>query len=511
MYFAKLAAAEKPEALNAYSPWQLQRAAYGNTPAARGYYILNAFDRNRQAASGISGIYDPARDRERFRPTSVAFYSGRIFYLMPDGKLYFSQVLTNISNADKCYQEADPTAEDINEVVATDGGELDITGIAQGFKLLPIRNELIVFADNGVWSVSGSGDNSFSATSQGVRKITDTGAIGRYAVVSADGTVFYWSEGGIYVLSQDEATGYLYSQNISERTIQKLYLEIPEVGKKNAKAFFDKQSKKIFWLYNDSENYDGIAYKNRYNKALVFDTVLNAFYLYSMPSGDVYIADVFQKSPNAYISIEETVTNAGEVVTDDGDPVTAKIRIRTASEIKLKFLTFAYLEDWVYTVSELKSDTLRDFITYDGEGTPFNSFLETGHDILEDIISEKEANTVYVFMKRTEKDVIAQDVFDSEGDSLVSSNPSSCLMRAKWHWSDSEASGRWSQPQQVYRLQRNWIPSGPGVFDYGFDVIQTINQVRGKGRALSILFQSDGDKDFHLLGWAIPYTIMTGA
>jgi hypothetical protein len=228
IYLAKLGAADKPEAIGSYSPWSLRKNATGNTLAARGHFVINAFDRNRQAVSGINSIYNPDRDKEEDRPVSVAFYAGRVWYCMPDGRLYFSQTLGDLIHAGHCYQEADPTAEDINELVATDGGEIDITGISRALKLMPVRAELIIMSDNGVWSVSGASDKGFTATDQEIRKITNIGAVGRETVVTAEGTIFYWSTGGIYTLVENEATGFLEPQNITENTIQTLYIGIPE-------------------------------------------------------------------------------------------------------------------------------------------------------------------------------------------------------------------------------------------------------------------------------------------
>lgn len=162
-----------------------------------------------------------------------------------------------------------------------------------------------------------------------------------------------------------------------------------------------------------------------------------------------------------------------------------------------------------YTFSNIDNDNLVD---WESEGGfEFDSFIETGYEILENVLIEKEANTVYCFFMRTE-----MNVFPNEGENgVVFDQPSSCYMVAKWHFSDSETSGKWSNPQQVYRLQRFFLPdSAPAEgapFDYGYEVIQTINQVRGKGRSLVLRFESEDDKDFHLLGWATPFTVLTAS
>ncbi len=506
LYYNKIASAVRVASIDTYSPWHLRKYAFGNTPAARGHFIVNAFNRNRTAVSGIASIYDVTRDLELDRPVSVEFYAGRIWYLMPDGRTFFSQTLTELTKAGKAYQDADPTAEDINELVATDGGEIDITGISQALHLLPIRNELAILADNGVWAISGSGDEGFSATTQEIRKITDTGAFGPDTVLSADGTVFYWSEGGIYVLTENEVTGQLSAQNITHSTIQTFYLAIPAVAKKHARGFYDKQSKKILWFYNDLAGYDGLTFKNRYNRVLLFDTLLGAFYTYTLSTvvaTDEFITAMIQKKPGSFSTTTENVEDSADVVQDGGDQVTSTVTTQSTSDVKLKLVTFREnAGNWQYAFTEFNDDRMVDFFQVDDVGVNYTSFLETGHDIVGDLIIDKESNIVYTYFKLTEKSIISQPP-------LVYDKPSSCLMQARWHWADDVISGRWSDQQEAYRLLRHYIPSGTGPFTYGFEVIQTTNQVRGKGHALSLRFDSTDGKDFQLLGWSIPYTALT--
>lgn len=509
IFYSKLSVAEDPEQLGAYSPWDLKKNVFGNSPAAKGHYILPYFDKNRQIASGITGIYDPARDKINDRPVSVEFYSGRVFYLMPSGELLYSQVLTDIRRAEHCYQEADPTAEDINELIATDGGIVDIAGISRAQKIIAVGSNLALLADNGVWSISGNGNESFSAVSQEIQKISSIGCIGADTAVEVEGTVFYWSQGGVYVLASNEVTGGLIAQNLSENSIQSFYIDITSAARKNARAFYDEEAKKIFWFFNSEDYYDGVTMRYEYNRALVFDIVLKAFYTYSMSLDDTYpfIASMVQKSANSFETGTEDVTDSAVQVTDGGVDVTVSVTSPVTADVKLKLLTFMKQEDgdYRYTFSEFKNDNVLDWVTAT-DGIDYDSYIETGEALVGDLISEKESNTIYTFFKRTEQEVVHNDTGGLEFD-----YPSSCLLQAKWQWADLEGSGQWSEQQQVYRLNRHWIPTGIGAFNYGYDVVQNISQIRGKGRAISLRFESETGKDFHLLGWAIPYTMMTAA
>lgn len=512
IYSAKVTQALKPDGIGAYSPWQLLKQNFGNTPAAKGHYILPAFNRDRQLVSGIQGIYNEARDKETDRPISVAFYAGRVWYLMPNGKIYYSQVLTEFSNVNKCYQDADPTAEDINELVATDGGELDITGISRGIKLVQVDYQLIVFAENGIWSITGDSDGkSFTATAQTIRKITEVGTVGPETMVLAEGNVFFWSEGGIYTLQSDEVTGQLAAVNLAEDTILTLYFSIPVVAKKFARGFYDEASKKITWLYNDTPEYDGINFKYKYNRQLVLDLTLKAFYTYSidLEDGFPFVIGIVKKQSGTRNTFLQNITdNDGTPITDNDDAVlTSSVEITSRGDQRIKFVCFRkFGPEYKYAFAEMRYDTMYDWQSVDGVGLDYFSYVDTGSNIIEDLLSEKEANIVHFFFKRTEEEFI------EDNGAIVLDKPSSCWFRLKWDWSNSNTSGRWTSLEQIYRFRREYfpLPVGPSQFTYGQDVIETIEQVRGKGRSLTLHFESESGKDFHLLGWAMPATLTTG-
>jgi len=65
-------------------------------------------------ASGITGLTVVTTGTAR--PTTCAFFSGRVFYggIQSQGynaRIYFSQILSNISQAGKCYQSNDPSSQ----------------------------------------------------------------------------------------------------------------------------------------------------------------------------------------------------------------------------------------------------------------------------------------------------------------------------------------------------------------------------------------------------------------
>lgn len=96
----------------------------------------------------------------------------------------------------------------------------------------------------------------------------------------------------------------------------------------------------------------------------------------------------------------------------------------------------------------------------------------------------------------------------SSTDDLTTSH--GCLVRAKWGWTISEATGRWSKQQQAIKPRRVSIStSGTDPFNDGFSVLYSKLKIRGKGRALVLRYESEDGKDFHLYGWELPITTTT--
>jgi hypothetical protein len=84
----------------------------------------------------------------------------------------------------------------------------------------------------------------------------------------------------------------------------------------------------------------------------------------------------------------------------------------------------------------------------------------------------------------------------------------SCIVTAKWEWTDRQGAERWSTPQQAYKKQRVFMETDASseTKENGHPVVHSKLKIRGKGKALTIRFESEDGKDFLLLGFAIPFT-----
>lgn len=493
-----------------FSPNLLDKQFFGNTRAPTGHDLLNVFEKNRKAVDNNIPTYF-----EKGRPSTIAFYAGRIFYsgiesnstdgISVNGNIYFSQILTDLSKAGKCYQEADPTSEEISDLLEDDGGVITIPEIGTVIKLEVLHDSLVILASNGVWQIKGDADAGFNALAYQDLKVTNIGPLNAETVVVAEKSIIYWADAGIFSLSASEVTGLLQSQNISETTIQTLYRDIPSISKLYAKGTYDLTDNKIRWLYNDEDDYDGITFKAKYTKELILDVVLGAFYknsIGSLSADSPYIASslstpdllVSDIAYNIEASAVQVQVASVDVQVSQASPVLGNSSIKYFTIIP--GLTENSSSTWYGTWSLYNNTSFLDWEKADTIGIDSEAFLLTGYETFGDVSRTKSTPYIITHFQRTETGFVDQ------GSGIEAVRPSGCLMQARWGWSDSSTSGRWSSEQQVYRLNRNYIPaSASDPFDYGFSVITTKNKVRGSGEALSINFRSQPGKDMHLLGW----------
>ncbi|NDB57621.1 hypothetical protein EB001_04155 [bacterium] len=490
----------------------MEKNSTSNYQVAKGSYIIDAFNRGseRESNSGITGL--PV-DQETGAFSTVASYAGRIFYSgvnsaisggdakSPNfsGYVFFTTVVTGDDKLGVCYQEADPTDANINDLVTTDGGTIQIPEATQIVKIVSSQASLLVFADNGVWEVYGD-TGGFIATSFQTSKVSTNGVKNAKSIVNVNGNFVYWSKAGIYLLSPDPGSGRFSAKSLSLTTIQSLFLDIPTVGKNYCKGFYDEKENRVRWLYNDSDTYTTSNYINKYTKELVLDLTLEAFYLNSfssLASNSPYIADYIEIPGYAVASEDANVlVGTDEVIVTSADKVIITQDVVASRSTQFSYLTMIGTS---FTISKFTNRKFTDWETAgSGTGADYSSYLVTGYELFGDIIRNKQIPYIFFYFNRTE------DGFTTVGSTLQIDNPSSCLVQAQWNWADSANSGKWGNQFQAYRLLRNYIPSGPAdTFDYGDSVIVTKNKLRGSGKTISLKIQSEAGKDMQILGWGV--------
>lgn len=530
---AKATAAEDAEVVGSFSAFELPKIVVGNTPAPKGHYILDLYAKDRAnvltktkikgGGKGSKGggvnigtgtLTDPLISTDK-RAAVVAFYAGRIWYTgIPDkeftGDVFFSQSLKDTAVAGRCYQQNDPTAEDLNSLLATDGGRLHIADMGRVYWAGQVGQDLILASNTGIYAISGSSGANFQADDFTVRKITDEGVISKDAIIEAEGSLFWWSDGGIWNMTGSQITDELQVNRITKDTIQTFYDNISNGARAYARGFYDSFDKKIYWFYNDTVGYDSINFRFRYNRALVLDLTLGAFYTYTisdLSTDTPWIAAMTQKTPGSESIVTYNIVLGDDDIVLSGDNIVQDVAFEAFADVKLKLLTFVQNVDtsYSYTFSEFKDISFVDWQTWDtfkhlptDIGENYDSILQSGWNDFGDPIRYKNISHLTSFFNRTETG------YELDGNGEVQySDPSGSLVQTRWEYTDLD-NGYWTTPQQAYRLLRQYIPEDENdPFDFGYLVVQTKLRMRGQGHAFSIRYESEDGKDMQLLGFAV--------
>ena len=311
--------------------------------APKGHYVYNAFSMDRSSKSGISGI--PSKSSEGLRPNTVAFYAGRVWYAgvaHPDyqGKVYYTQIIESDTQIGACYQANDPTSEQLSDLLDTDGGEIKVTGMGKVTTILEFGNSLLIFANNGIWSISGSGaeGTGFVATNFSIKKISNIGTEAGNSFVDVEGTPVWWNYDGIWTFSPDSGV-----QSLTNNTIKTfLQNEVPGVNRRYVQGAYNPLQQTIQWMWK-SEVPTDIPDAYRYDRILEFNVETKAFYPFKWNGPDQYFSTIFCATDITSTSLaEDIVTDSiGDTVTDStAAAVTANI-VENVSYTSAKYKYFA--------------------------------------------------------------------------------------------------------------------------------------------------------------------------
>ena len=500
---------------------------------ASGHLIIDLLNRGASRLTAIAGISDkyPNIPRNGLPPitdvtslpddytsggcTCVESFAGRVWYSgfgndVTDGGIFspqlagyvlFSQIYSSTSDLSKCYQAADPTNYIDNELVDTDGGYVRIDGANNILRLKQLGSSLFVFASNGVWSIAGGSGYGFTATDYVVSKITSAGLAGLDSIVTVEDSLMYWSEDGIYALQKNEYGDYS-SESISKATIQSLYNGIPYLDKYYAKGIYDSFTRTVNWMYN-----------NRYSSTsdfeeLILDIDLGAFYrnTIAQPEGCSYRPlSYIQTPPFSVGSVEDVVTVEGDTVYVNGSEVMISGSSGSSSVKEVMYLTMLDSSGSVvfgsmdFTFASYSNTNFVDWYDYNDEGVDAYAYLATGYLMPGATMRKKGVTYLGMHFERTENGF----TIDDNGD-LQPSNQSSCLVRPLWDWTNSANSNKWGRQFQAYRYRRFYMPEDASdSFDTGYEVITTKNKLRGSGRAISLLMETEPLKDCRIIGWSM--------
>lgn len=391
------------------------------------------------------------------QPVCSASLSGRIFYGVSNF-IYYSQVLVVNRGAGFCYQINDPTSDDNPDLLATDGGRIEIDEAVNIFRLFPFRGGMLVFAENGTWYIYGP-EGGFSADNFSVTKVTERVLNSTHSVVQAEDSVYFLTNSGIQQVSTTELN-YPVSQDITETSIRAWYLD--NLEGKSATGAYREREKQIWWCSTTDST------------ILVHDLRVPAFY---------------------------PQENAGAKQIVKG--------VSTGS--KFVFPNYSFSGS---TLSyNFATDTATDFKDFDVDQT---AYLVSAYETLGKFSNKKSVTYADVYFNKTETTVTG---YDEDEKSYTYDLPSSCLFQARWDFDSSNAFKKWvgrttndsgsGKKMQLYNpMRRGFIPDEfPWDFDTGEDIIHKKVKVRGNGKAVQFRFEAQPEKDMQILGYNVRYTM----
>lgn len=423
----------------------------GNAP--RGHFILDAFNQNKSTISSVSGIDSVITNT---RPRTGAWFQGRVWYTGVDAaqaktttsdfyswssNIYFSQVVTGPEQFGMCHQLNDPTSETLNTLLPTDGGVITIQEAGAIYKLFPVQNGMLVFADNGVWFITGSQGIGFAANDYTITKISSVRALSSHSFVDVLGLPYFWNYEGIYQVKPQQGGG-LAVVPLTTDTILSFYEEIPVSSKKYARGDYDPINYRIQWVYRDTEASD-VTGRYTFNRMLNLNTYNNAFYPYTV---DTTLASV---NGIRFITFPGGVNKPFPVI---------------------KFIS-SYPQSGSYNIqlSEEKSTAYVDWPQISG-GMNYDSYFLTGYKLHGQAQRRFQLPYIYMYSKADEA--------------------TAYKIQSVWDYANSGLSGRWSSVQTIYNNKPY------------FGMIFRRHRLRGQGIVLQIKVTSVDGQPFDILGWS---------
>lgn len=405
-----------------FDPEFIRESHLGNTPAPKGHFILDSFFKNYDEVSGCAGT---GSEITPTRPQAIAFHQGRVFYSSAVVQnrvngVFYSQNLLSEDKAAKCFQEADPTAEEINDLVATDGGFLPMPGVGEIFQMQELGNGVVCIASNGVWYITGAEVGSaVTATSIRLDKLHASGGLSASSVVQAEDSIYFWGVEGLMQIALLEAGAKVV--NITQSSIQSFYINISAMARERTQAVFVPEQRKIYWAYRDSAK-DETQTSNSANRFLILDLDVKGFYKFSIAEADLHpeIVGLSLVKPVAAgtVSVEViTETDLTPVTLTDGSTLTEEIEADGAQISTLKVATLVYsttLDAYQFTFSTFHDSSFTDWSVIDsgGIGLPMSSFVEFAEFNLGALHTRGRPTHVHSYFSRTSKNLAAGGYYE---------------------------------------------------------------------------------------------------
>lgn len=458
----------------------IARVTAGNTPAPKGHFILNLANQDRDTASGLSGTTDSGTNFQR--PSTSAFFAGRLFYsginTVPyNSNIYFSQIIERETQYGSCYQVNDPTAEDLFDLLPSDGGVIIIPEAGTIYKLMTVPGGMCVFAANGVWFITGSTGLGFTATDYTVQKIANINTLTASSFVSVAGFPCWWNQEGIYIVTVQNGSSIPSVQNITNDKIKAFFDAIPITSKRFAKGFYHITDNHIRWIYRSTST-------TNINEIYVYDRVLNfnvqtgGFYPWTISTG---LAKVHAVVPTALVtrpvSVDDVIDSGGDFVIDSGGNQVITFSETGSDAIEFDKYLISYVDgsDTHFTFAERRNENYVDWEEIDGDGENFTSYFISGYKLAGAGIRNFNNSYIKVFSKTDEQ--------------------VSYRFQGIWDYATTgSGTGEWTSSQ--------FLTQDVSHHNTDFSVGMKRLKVRGRGTTLQFKVASVDGEPFNIIGWA---------
>jgi hypothetical protein len=437
--------------------------------APKGTFILNPWRQLRSTVSSISGLTDITTTS---RPSTGCWFQGRVFYAGNNSSqvatgdepyttwtenIYFSKIVETSADFGKCYQQNDPTSQDLFSLLPSDGGVITIQGCGAVYKLFPLRFGVLVFASNGIWFIGGSTGVGFAANDFTVTKISSIESISGTSFIEVTGYPYFWNQEGIYKVVPSQQPGSAHSpdiqldvQNLTLGTILTYYQGIPLISQQFARGDYDQINYVVSWGFRSTAE-AGLNNRYSYDTVLNLNTATGAFYPYTLPTTSASsVCDIkYMQNPGG----------PGEIF-----PVFKYI---TQNGINI---TFSEENDFTRYV---------DFFNENNVGHNYTSYFVTGYTLSGQGLRKIQTPYVYVF-SRNPVGVNAygiRSIWDFAGSATLGVQ--------------DNLGGKWSTRQVVTNNQTD------------FSMVYRKIRLRGRGLAVQIRVDSVQGLPFDIMGWSV--------
>lgn len=460
-----------------FSTASLARVTAGNSPAAKGKFILELALQDRNSI--VTGATNTTTSFQR--PSACAFFAGRVFYAGINStgfnsNIYFTQIIERVSQYGACYQTNDPTSEESFDLLPSDGGVIAIPEAGTVYKMHTVPGGLCVFAANGVWFITGSTGLGFTASDYAVLKIADISTISDTSFVNVNGFPCWWNNEGIYKIEAGQSLPTVVS--LTYDTFKSFFDTIPVPSKRYARGFFDKTDGVIRWLYRETAT-TNINQLYEYTNVLNYNVRTKAFFPWTISDGDVKVHSIISTElVNRPIDVNNVVDNSSDNVIDSGGNQVITFSASGSEDQQFDKYLVSYEDggSYEFTYANRINGQFRDWLLYDEEGIDYGGYFITGFKLPGGGIRKAQVNYIELF---------------SRLDDAVSYK-----FQGIWDFAlTGSGTGRWSTNQVVEHTDTNYGNARRRL------------KVRGHGKALQFKVTAVEDMPFDFIGWAAVQTI----